>query len=135
MIKTNTKIVLMACAATLGACSFEGGQNGVSPLLVEAGKVSSTFGNTTANNIAVMNGELQQEMVKNLTRLFAAEAPATINLEFNSRRYFRSVPLRSGSNINPSATPLSNFKGLNGNSRSSRGLGRTPNKVAKFTFA
>ena len=84
MMNITTKMVLVTCVATLGACSFEGGQNGVSPLLQEAGKVSRTFGDTTANNIAVMNGDLQQEMVKNLTRLFASEAPATINFAFNS---------------------------------------------------
>ncbi len=86
MTKLITKITILACTSTLAACSFEGGQSGVSPLLTEAGKVSKTFGDTTANNIAVMNGELQQEMVKNLTRLFAAEAPATINFEFNSSK-------------------------------------------------
>jgi outer membrane protein OmpA-like peptidoglycan-associated protein len=47
-------------------------------------QITEGFGRATANNIAVQNAKLQREMVKNLTRLFASQVPATINFAFNS---------------------------------------------------
>jgi outer membrane protein OmpA-like peptidoglycan-associated protein len=47
-------------------------------------QITAGFGSATANNVAVQNAKLQLEMVKNLTRLFASQVPATINFAFNS---------------------------------------------------
>ncbi|GGE60147.1 OmpA family protein [Actibacterium pelagium] len=71
-------LILIAAAATLGlsACSPQ-------DLLVEAGGSldKGDFGNSTLNNTLVHTGELDAAI--NLTRKFAAEAPNTINFEFD----------------------------------------------------
>ena len=45
---------------------------------------SGGFGSATMNNMLAHNGSLSLKMVKELTRKFQAETPATINFEFNS---------------------------------------------------
>lgn len=71
-------LILIAAAATLGlsACSPK-------DLLVEAGGSldKGDFGNSTLYNTLVHTGELNAAI--NLTRKFAAEAPNTINFEFD----------------------------------------------------
>jgi outer membrane protein OmpA-like peptidoglycan-associated protein len=68
---------LSACTSEIGGTTFNktAGQ-----------QITEGFGRATANNIAVQNAKLQLEMVKNLTRLFASQVPATINFAFNSSR-------------------------------------------------
>ncbi|HAB37819.1 MAG TPA: hypothetical protein DCE52_07495 [Rhodobacteraceae bacterium] len=68
---------LTACSANIGGGTFN----------APAGQqITEGFGRATANNIAVQNAKLQREMVKNLTRLFASQVPATINFAFNSAK-------------------------------------------------
>ena len=84
-MKTSLSFSLLAGASLLIGCTLESDRLSAT-LATEAGKSieARSFGASTANNIAVMNGDLLQEMAANLTRLFASEAPATINFEFNS---------------------------------------------------
>lgn len=65
-------------ALTLAACGSSAGR--------EAGYelTSSDLGVSTAQNVAVQTGALNGSYVANLTRKFAAEAPARINFAFNS---------------------------------------------------
>lgn len=68
----------------LSACTTEMGGNTFN---APAGhQLTDGFGRATANNIAVQNAKLQREMVKDLTRLFASQVPATINFAFNSAK-------------------------------------------------
>ena len=91
-MKNVYKFLLLATSTTIVGCSVEN-LAGPTPLVVEAGKSiqSPSFGVSTANNIGVMNGDLLREMAANLTRLFASEAPATINFAFNSSQLDQSA--------------------------------------------
>ena len=84
-MKKALSLTLLAGTSLLIGCTVESDRI-TATLATEAGKAieARTFGDSTANNIAIMNGDLLQEMAANLTRLFASEAPATINFEFNS---------------------------------------------------
>lgn len=80
----NRKIIFaLTLTAALPACSIT--DRGFSYLGPEAGAEvhRADLGVATAQNIAVQSGELS-EMTANLTRKFAAEAPAKINFAFNS---------------------------------------------------
>jgi outer membrane protein OmpA-like peptidoglycan-associated protein len=82
----DRRFILSSGAAMLGltACTTDmGGSTFGSP----AGQqITDGFGRATAHNIAVQNAKLQREMVKDLTRLFASQVPATINFAFNSAK-------------------------------------------------
>ena len=82
----NRRFILSSGAAMLGlsACTSEIG--GTTFNKTAGQQITEGFGRATANNIAVQNAKLQLEMVKNLTRLFASQVPATINFAFNSSR-------------------------------------------------
>jgi outer membrane protein OmpA-like peptidoglycan-associated protein len=82
----NRRFILSSGAAILGlsACSTETG--GGSFHKAAGQQITEGFGRATANNIAVQNAKLQREMVKDLTRLFASQVPATINFAFNSAK-------------------------------------------------
>ena len=69
--------VITACAPESMAPTSDGPGAGAAVL-------SQDFGAANMNNMNVQNVKLQMEMVKNLTRIFAAETPATINFAFNS---------------------------------------------------
>lgn len=78
----RTTFTLLSTVAVIGlaACSPESVKNFYSPAgdsIDEGG-----FGNATMNNVLVMTGE--RDIAINLSRRFAAEAPTTINFEFNS---------------------------------------------------
>lgn len=80
----NRKITFaLTLAAALPACSAT--DRGFSYLGPEAGAEvhRADLGVATAQNVAVQTGELSA-MTANLTRKFAAEAPAKINFAFNS---------------------------------------------------
>ncbi|MEM7241030.1 MAG: OmpA family protein [Pseudomonadota bacterium] len=84
-MKKALSLSLIASSTILLGCTIESDRI-TATLATEAGKSvqARTFGDSTAHNIAVMNGDLLREMAANLTRLFASEAPATINFAFNS---------------------------------------------------
>lgn len=84
----NVRLILGSGAAILALTACTADDYYQSNLLTTpAGQqINGGFGAATANNIAVQNTKLQLEMVKNLTRLFASQTPATINFAFNSSR-------------------------------------------------
>ncbi|GLQ33795.1 membrane protein [Amylibacter marinus] len=86
-MKHTHLIASSALVFTLAACSADNDyrSDGFSS---EAGTqiTGQGFGVASAHNAAALNGDLRLEMIKNLTRLFASEAPATVNFAFNSSK-------------------------------------------------
>jgi len=80
------RVLLGAGAAVfaLTACSSE--QVGATFNQTAGQQLTTGFGASTANNIAVQNVKLQKQLAANLTRLFASQVPATINFAFNSAK-------------------------------------------------
>lgn len=83
-MKKHPIITSVLVLLALGACSTT--DRVVAYLGPEAGSTITNegFGLATANNIGVQNGDLTNTMVANLTRKFAAEAPARVHFAFNS---------------------------------------------------
>jgi len=82
-IKTTTVSIctiglLSACAANIEA-DYTNSAAGTHVL-------DGGFGTATANNIGIQSISKRVEFIKGLTRLFASEAPATVNFAFNSAR-------------------------------------------------
>lgn len=73
-----------AAVFALTACSSE--QVGGTFNQTAGQQITTDFGASTANNIAVQNVKLQKQLAANLTRLFASQVPATINFAFNSAK-------------------------------------------------
>ena len=67
----------LACLTLVACGSYAGREAGFEVL-------ESDLGVATATNVAVQSGELNGAYTANLTRKFAAEAPARINFAFNS---------------------------------------------------
>lgn len=70
-------VSLQGCASSDRGFAFNGSEAG-------SEIAGDGFGVATANNIGVLNGDLTNTMVTNLTRKFASEAPAKVNFAFNS---------------------------------------------------
>ncbi|KAB7613473.1 OmpA family protein [Amylibacter sp. SFDW26] len=85
MMKHSKLILSTCCVIALSACKNKDANwfsnNEVGPQVFGA-----PFGTANANNIAVHTGNLTSDMLADLTRKFASEAPATLNFEFNSSR-------------------------------------------------
>jgi len=81
-----SKLILSTCVLALSAC-----QNGQEARWFSDNEVgpqvfAAPLGTANANNIALQSGILTTDMLANLTRQFASEAPATLNFAFNSSR-------------------------------------------------
>lgn len=70
-------LALAGCSATDSTFAYLGPEAGYEI-------TDSSLGVATANNVAVQSGDLAGSMAANLTRKFAAEAPARITFAFNS---------------------------------------------------
>ncbi len=76
-------LILSASAIAISGCQSA---NWFSNEEVGPTRFNAPFGAAVSNNTAVHTGIYTSEMLANLTRKFASEAPATINFEFNSTR-------------------------------------------------
>lgn len=81
-LKTTTLSFLAISA--IAACAPETSGRTIGNLPAGQDVVGGDFGRATANNIQVQSVSERIKYIKSLTRLFAAEAPATINFAFNS---------------------------------------------------
>lgn len=72
-----------ACLVSLVACAPEKFVDPIGRTAAGGDVLAQDFGVATASNIQMQNIKAQRELVMNLTRIFAAEAPATINFDFN----------------------------------------------------
>ncbi|WP_240513996.1 OmpA family protein [Paramylibacter kogurei] len=72
--------------AALGACAPESRYTTLGGRDAGADALHGGFGYATANNVKVMSISERLEYIKSLTRLFASEAPATINFAFDSAK-------------------------------------------------
>lgn len=83
----NIKCTLVGLASLLGLVSCTQAPESLTEQYgsgaLGGSSLAQDFGGATSNNIGVQNAKNQLEMVKNLTRLFAAQTPATINFDFN----------------------------------------------------
>lgn len=82
MTRIVTLTGLAACASLMG-CAIEPYDKPIGHTTAGGDVLSQSFGVATAANIQLQNIKAQRDLVMNLTRIFAAQAPATVNFDFN----------------------------------------------------